>query len=70
MLVAGARERLSGSGAKQVVLTDTIPVDPSGLLEGLVKVLSIGPLLAAAIDRVHHERSVSALFVRREEGMS
>ena len=70
VLVSGAREKLAGSGAKQVVLTDTIPVDATGLLEGLVKVLSIGPLLAAAIDRVHHERSVSALFVRREEGMS
>ena len=70
VLVSGAREKLEGSGARQVVLTDTIPVDPTGLLEGLVKVLSIAPLLAAAIDRVHHERSVSALFVRREEGMS
>jgi ribose-phosphate pyrophosphokinase len=70
VLVGAAREKLAGSGAKQVVLTDTIKIDGSGLLEGIVRVLSIAPLLAAAIDRVHHERSVSALFVRREEGMS
>ena len=51
------------------MLTDTIPVDTANL-EHLFTVLSMAPLLAAAIDRVHHERSVSALFVRREEGMS
>jgi phosphoribosylpyrophosphate synthetase len=39
-------------------------------VEKLFHVLSIAPLLAATIDRVHHERSVSALFGRREEGMS
>jgi ribose-phosphate pyrophosphokinase len=70
VLVGSARERLAGSGAKQVVLTDTIRIDATGLLQGLVEVLSTAPLLASAIDRVHHERSVSALFVRREEGMS
>ena len=70
VLASGAREKLAGSGAKQIVLTDTIHVDDTGQLKGIVKVLSIAPLIAAAIDRVHHERSVSALFVRREEGMS
>jgi len=69
VLCGAAREKLGDSVAKQVVLTDTIPVDVAGL-EQKLKVLSIAPLLAAAIDRVHHERSVSALFVRREEGMS
>jgi ribose-phosphate pyrophosphokinase len=69
VLCGPARERLSECGAKQVVLTDTIPVDTAGMGE-LLRVLSIAPLLATAIDRVHHERSVSALFLRREEGMS
>jgi ribose-phosphate pyrophosphokinase len=69
VLCGPAREKLQDCGAKQVALTDTIPIDTAGM-EGLFKVLTIAPLLAAAIDRVHHERSVSALFVRREEGMS
>jgi ribose-phosphate pyrophosphokinase len=69
VLCGGAREKLESCGAKEVVLTDTIPVDVANV-EDLFTVLTIGPLLAAAIDRVHHERSVSALFVRREEGMS
>ena len=69
VLCGAAREKLAGCGAKQVVLTDTIPVDRSNL-EHLITVLSMAPFLAQAIDRVHHERSVSALFMRREEGMS
>jgi ribose-phosphate pyrophosphokinase len=69
VLCGAAREKLAGCGAKQVVLTDTIPVDRSNL-EQLLTVLSMAPFLAQAIDRVHHERSVSALFMRREEGMS
>jgi ribose-phosphate pyrophosphokinase len=69
VLCGPARERLAECGAKQIVLTDTIPVDTAGTGD-LFRVLTIAPLLAAAIDRVHHERSVSALFVRREEGMS
>lgn len=69
VLCSGSREKLAASGAKRVVLTDTIPVDATGY-ESLIQILPIGSLLAAAIDRVHHERSVSALFVRREEGMS
>ena len=69
VLCGQAREKLEACGAKEVVLTDTIPVDTVGV-ESLFQVLSVGPLLADAIDRVHHERSVSALFSRREEGMS
>lgn len=69
VLCSGAREKLEACGAREIVLTDTIPVDTAGV-ERLFRVLSIGPLLADTIDRVHHERSVSALFSRREEGMS
>jgi ribose-phosphate pyrophosphokinase len=69
VLTGGSLDRLGDSGAKEIVLTDTIPVAVSGY-EKWLRILPIGSLLAAAIDRVHHERSVSALFVRREEGMS
>jgi ribose-phosphate pyrophosphokinase len=68
LLIGPAKERLAACGAKEIVLTDTIPVDAEGAPS--VRVLSIAPLLASAIDRVHHERSVSQLFNRKEEGMS
>jgi ribose-phosphate pyrophosphokinase len=69
VLTGGSLDRLEKSGAKEVVLTDTIPIHVPGT-EAWLRVLPIASLLATAIDRVHHERSVSALFVRREEGMS
>jgi ribose-phosphate pyrophosphokinase len=68
VLCGPSRERLRAAPVQEIVLTDTIPVDTAGL-PGL-KVLSIAPLLAEAILRVHQERSLSALFLRREEGMS
>jgi ribose-phosphate pyrophosphokinase len=68
LFIGPARERLAGCGAQEICVTDTVAVDAKGIRN--LKVLSIAPLLAAAIDRVHHERSVSQLFSRREEGMS
>ena len=63
VLCGSARELLSGARLDEVVLTDTIPVDATGL--GHLTVLSIAPLLAEAIQRVHEERSISVLFQRR-----
>lgn len=58
---AEAVETLSNSDLEQVVVTNTIPIrkeyDPTK-----IKVLSIGPLLAKAIRRIHEGTSVSALF--------
>ncbi len=68
VLCGPARERLRAAPVEEIVLTDTIPVDMAGLPN--VRVLSIAPLLAEAILRVHEEKSVSALFSRREDGMS
>ncbi|MHC5012137.1 MAG: ribose-phosphate diphosphokinase [Planctomycetota bacterium] len=68
VLCGPARERLAAAPVDEIVLTDTIPVDQTGLDN--LTVLSIAPLLAEAIQRVHEERSISVLFNRREEGMS
>ncbi len=68
VLCGPARERLRAAPIEEIVLTDTIPVDLAGLPN--LRVLSIAPLLAEAILRVHEEKSVSALFSRREDGMS
>ncbi len=56
-----ALDRLRSSPIKQVVYTNTIPVQPE--LEGeKFKVLSVAPLIGEAIVRIHEERSVSELF--------
>jgi ribose-phosphate pyrophosphokinase len=68
VLCGPARERLRAAPVEEIVLTDTIPVDGAGLPN--LRVLTIAPLLAETIMAVHEERSVSALFHRREEGMS
>ena len=62
VLCGPARERLRAAPVEEIVLTDTIPVDPTGLPN--LKVLSIAPLLAEAIMRVHTEQSLSVLFSR------
>lgn len=68
VLCGPARERLRAAPVEEIVLTDTIPVDPAGLPR--LRVLSMAPLLAETIQAVHEERSVSALFRRKEAGMS
>ena len=52
---------VSGSTGEQVVVTDSIPVPPSKHLPNLT-VLSVAPLLADAIKRIHLNESVSKLF--------
>jgi ribose-phosphate pyrophosphokinase len=68
VLCGPARERLRDAPVDEIVLTDTIPIDTGGLSN--LTVLSLAGFLADAIHRVHEEKSVSALFERREEGMS
>ena len=45
----------------EIVCTNTVPVPPAKLVPKL-RVLSVGPTFAAAIRRIHHGESVSALF--------
>ena len=65
VLCGPARERLAAAPVEEIVLTDTIPVDPTGLPK--LVVLRIAPLLAEAIMRVHTEQSLSVLFKRPED---
>lgn len=46
---------------KELVITDSIPLS-NNKKHPKIKVLSIAPLLAEAIKRIHHEESVSCLF--------
>ena len=62
VLVGSALERLSHPGIQEVVVTNTIPVPAEKQLHGKIKVLSIAPLVAEAILRIHQHRSVSKVF--------
>ena len=61
VLCGPAIERLKRSRLEQLVVTDTIPVGKEKRLDK-IKVLSVAPLLAEAIKRIHEEESVSVLF--------
>ena len=61
VLSGPARERLSASALKELVVTDTIPIPPDRRLPK-IKVLSVAPLFAETIQRIHKEESVSNLF--------
>lgn len=54
-----AYERLKDGPIDEVIVTDTIPVDPKGLP---IKVLSVAPLLGEAILRINNNESVTSLF--------
>lgn len=56
-----AAERLSSCGAKEVVLTNTLPI-PEEKKFSTLKVLSIAPLLARTIHEVFEDGSVTSLF--------
>ena len=61
VLSGPAVERLSASPIRQLVVTDTVPVPVHKRWDGLT-VLSIAPLLAECMRRIHTGRSVSTLF--------
>ncbi len=61
VLTGDAMEKLRKADVEEVVVTDTVPIPPEKMGAPL-KVLSVAPLLAEAIIRVHENRSVSELF--------
>ena len=61
ILSGNAVERVNGSRLKSLIITDTIPLPPDKQ-SPKIKVLSVAPLLADAILRIHDDNSVSELF--------
>ncbi len=61
VLCGPAISRLKESPLRQIVITDSIPLPPDKQLPR-IKVLSVAPLLADAIKRIHFNESVSKLF--------
>lgn len=61
VLSGPAIKRIESSPLKKIFVTNTIPVE-DGKKHQKIKVLSIAPLLAEAIRRIHNKESVSCLF--------
>lgn len=69
LLSGNAISRLQMAPIEKVVVTDTLPIPEEKRIPKLV-ILSVGPLLADAIRRIHLESSVSELFSDSWAGMS
>jgi ribose-phosphate pyrophosphokinase len=52
-------QRLAGSPIRELITTDTVPVEQRDLP---IRVVSVAPMLAEAIKRIHHNSSVTSLF--------
>lgn len=61
VLSGNAIERVEGSALEEIVVTDTIPISKSALTRKIT-VLSVAPIFAEAIRRIHSDDSVSSLF--------
>ncbi len=68
VLSGPAIERLRDSPIREVVVTDTIPI-PSEKWLDKITVLSVAPLLAEAIQRIHTGGSVGAMFDAGRESL-
>ena len=62
VLSGPAIERIEESAIEELVLLNTMPIPPEKMLDKM-KVLSVAPIFAEAIYRIHTNGSVSKLFV-------
>ena len=62
VLSGPAIARIEESALEEVIITNSIPLTPEHQVPK-IRVLSVAPLLAEAIRRIHDEESVSTLFV-------
>jgi ribose-phosphate pyrophosphokinase len=61
LLTGEAIKNIEASALEELVITDTIPLDDHKK-HPKIKILSVAPLLADAIKRIHREESISSLF--------
>lgn len=63
VLSGPAIDRINASVIEEIIVTNTVPLDSKKEKCRKLTVLSIAPLLADAIKRIHDESSISSLFV-------
>ncbi len=63
VLSGPAIERLDASVLDELIVTNTIPLRPEAKACEKIRSLSVAPMFAEAIKRIHHSDSISSLFV-------
>lgn len=63
VLSGPAIDRILGSVIEKVIVTDTIPLSAAALASGKFEVVSVASLFGEAIRAIHHDDSVSRLFI-------
>ncbi len=63
VLSGPAVERISGSPVQELVVTNSIPLPEEAAKCSKIRVLSVAPLLARAIQSIHEGGSISTLFI-------
>ena len=63
VLSGPALERIEKSEIKEVLVTDTIPLNDRANNCGKIKVLSVSGILSEAVRRIYYDDSVSSLFI-------
>lgn len=63
VLSGPAVDRINSSDLEELIVTNTIPLDSKQERCPKLTVLSVAPLFAEAIKRIHEESSISSLFV-------
>lgn len=66
LLLGRAKDRLREAGVRQVIVTNSVPVEQ----DDLVQVTSVAPLLASALHRIWRDGSLQPLHSTRPEGRS
>ena len=63
VLSGPAVERIESSQLKEVVFTNSIPLSEEAKRSSRIRSLSVGKLLATAVQSIHEETSISVLFI-------
>ena len=69
VLCGDAVERLRACSAREIIVTDSIPIPQKKRLPNM-KVLSLAPYLGETIRRIHNRESISYLFNNFEEALA
>ena len=63
LLSGNAYERINDSALQEVIVTDTIPLNPEKDLHKFT-VITVADMLADVIERVHNYKEISSLYSR------